>query len=530
MRKIMIIDDEMLVRVGLKSCIEWEKHGYTIAAMAENASEGLALMQCVRPDIIITDICMPGMDGLAFIEDVKARYPETKIVVLSCYNELEYVKRAMKLGAEDYILKLSIEPEKLLDIIKRLDMDQHRISMVAQQTQERISIGNENLMLLRESLLQRFLTSDLAEENFICDMKRIDQRWPSERPVLIYSGMNQYSTVMDRCEIRVKPLLKYSCINILEELMQGLGGGVAFEWQERYYLLATKTANVQMTIDFCHRANRIISQHLNLSFSWGISSVNSEKSIRSLFQECRDAYAHCFYFQNESIIAYDDTSIHAFRETDYDIDVNLPEISCAVMQDYAKKILEVLDIYIKLHVHPDIVKKTMLRIAYELAAAGRKKAATAGIDWKPQDDPYDYLPNVDTIWQIQDYFQRTLSDLNDKLSASGLRERQEIHQAKMYVEQHVHEYITLDQVAQVCNMSRSYFSSLFKKETGEGLNDYINRRKMERARDLMLHRRMKAYEAAYAIGLNDESYFSKLFKKHMGVSPKKLKTNESTEK
>lgn len=529
MRKIMIIDDEMLVREGLKSCIEWEKHGYTIVAMAKNALEGLALMKSVKPDIVITDICMPEMDGLAFIERAKARFPATKIIVLSCYSELEYVKLAIKLGAEDYILKLSIEPEKLLELIMRLDKEPCRTGAGVLEKPKQMGIGDESLLVLREDLLRRFLAGELAEEDFVRHIREMCPRWPIEQPVLIYGGIVHDGNAFGKSETCAKSP-KCSCVNILEELMQGPGGGIAFEWQERCFLLAIAAKDVQNVIDFCHCANRIISQCLDVSLSWGISSAGSAKSIRSLFQECMEAYAHCFYFRNESIVAYDDTATRPFAAANIDIGEILPEIADAGTRDYAQRMREILDMFVKTNVHPERVKKTMLRVAYELAAAGRAKAAKAGLDWQPKEDPFDCLPNVDTIWQIQDYFQRTLSDLDASLSAGGIGERPEIYRVKTYVEQHIQEDITLDQVARYCGMSRSYFSSLFKRETGEGLNDYINRRKMERAKELMLHRRLKAYEAAYAVGLSDESYFSKLFKKHIGISPKELKANEFTEK
>ncbi len=530
MRKIMIIDDEMLVRIGLKSCIEWEKHGYTIAAMAENAAEGLALMERVRPDIVITDIRMPEMDGLAFIEKAKARYPQTRIIVLSCYNELEYVKRAMKSGAEDYILKLSMEPEKLLDLIKRLDTEQEPQNRMEPQPDESGGIGGESLMVLRENLLQRFLAGELSEDDFLREIREMDERWPKGRPVLLFGGILQYGTALDRSGICAKPLFKYSCVNILEELMQGLGGGLAFELEERYYLLALTAEDAQQVIDFCHHANCVFSKYLNLSFSWGISSIGPARSIRTLVQECREAFAHCFYYRNENIASYDDVRARGLEMAETDMACELPEIRSSSIQEYTKKIQEMLDLFMKTRVHPDAVKKTMLRVAYELAAAGRKKAADAGLEWQPKDDPFDCLPNVDTIWQIQDYFQRTLDDLEAAFCAAGIGERPEIFRVKAYVDQHIQEDVTLDKAAQICGMSRSYFSSLFKKETGEGFNDYVNCRKMDKAKELMLSRRMRAYEAAYAVGINDESYFSKLFRKYIGISPKELKTNEITGK
>lgn len=115
--KVMLAEDELLVRLGIKSLIEWEKHGFTFIGDAADGVKALELMDREAPDILLTDILMPRMDGLELIEKVRKRYPDTLIIVLSSHNEFDYVRRAMKLGVEDYILKTSMKPAELLQIL-----------------------------------------------------------------------------------------------------------------------------------------------------------------------------------------------------------------------------------------------------------------------------------------------------------------------------------------------------------------------------------------------------------------------------
>lgn len=115
--KVMLAEDELLVRLGIKSLIEWEEHGFTFIGDAADGVKALELMDREAPDILLTDILMPRMDGLELIEKVKERYPDTLIIVLSSHNEFDYVRRAMKLGVEDYILKTSMKPAELLQIL-----------------------------------------------------------------------------------------------------------------------------------------------------------------------------------------------------------------------------------------------------------------------------------------------------------------------------------------------------------------------------------------------------------------------------
>lgn len=115
--KVMLVDDELLVRLGIKSLIDWEKHGFEFIGDAPDGEKALELMERQIPDILLTDIVMPRMDGLELIEIVKKRYPQTLAIVLSSHNEFDYVRKAMKLGVEDYLLKTSMKPSELLELL-----------------------------------------------------------------------------------------------------------------------------------------------------------------------------------------------------------------------------------------------------------------------------------------------------------------------------------------------------------------------------------------------------------------------------
>lgn len=115
--KVMLVDDEMLVRLGIKSLIEWEAHGFQFMGDAPDGAKALELMAEGPPDILLTDIVMPNMNGIELIEAVRQSYPATLIIVLSSHNEYDYVRKAMKLGVEDYLLKTSPRPEELLSLL-----------------------------------------------------------------------------------------------------------------------------------------------------------------------------------------------------------------------------------------------------------------------------------------------------------------------------------------------------------------------------------------------------------------------------
>lgn len=118
--RILIVDDDTMVRIGLKTVIDWEENGFVLVGEAHDGREALALAQERRPDIIITDIKMPGMDGIALIERLRAQESPAEILVLSSYDEFDLVKRALKLGARDYLLKLNLEPAELVRCLRAI--------------------------------------------------------------------------------------------------------------------------------------------------------------------------------------------------------------------------------------------------------------------------------------------------------------------------------------------------------------------------------------------------------------------------
>jgi len=132
MRKVMIVDDEALVRIGLQSIMDWEQRGYRIEGVFKNGHEALAAARQQPYDIILTDIKMPGMDGLELIEQVKAFAPHIHVIILSSYNDFEYTRRAIQLGVKDYISKYEMEPEELLRVLDRIPITETPASSVAE--------------------------------------------------------------------------------------------------------------------------------------------------------------------------------------------------------------------------------------------------------------------------------------------------------------------------------------------------------------------------------------------------------------
>ncbi len=174
MLKIIIVDDEPLVRMGARSCIPWEEHEFCFAGEASDGQEALELVEQTDADIILTDIRMPNMDGIELIRALKQRSPHTHVIVLSCINEMETVRQALLLGADDYILKLSLKPAHMLEILTKLREKILAEREALQQKESYDHMISDHLYVIKGNLLSRFLSGAEGEAQTLHSLDLIE--------------------------------------------------------------------------------------------------------------------------------------------------------------------------------------------------------------------------------------------------------------------------------------------------------------------------------------------------------------------
>ena len=148
--KVLIIDDEPLARIGMRSIIPWEKNGFNLVGEAGNGIEGLEMAKRYSPDIILVDIIMPEMDGIEFIRRVKPILPDSKIIIMSCMNEIQYYQEAIHLGVSEYILKDKINPQEILETVGRVADE---LSPSWSSTGSKLKEGSSGLRAFRHTVL-----------------------------------------------------------------------------------------------------------------------------------------------------------------------------------------------------------------------------------------------------------------------------------------------------------------------------------------------------------------------------------------
>lgn len=214
MKKVMIVDDEVLVRIGIKSILEWEKYGYQVVAEAADGKEALQLIEEHHPNIVLTDLVMAPMDGFELIQHCRKKYPSVKFIVLSSYNDMDNVKKAMKLGAVDYVFKLKVTPEGLLEMLNEVETEEV-------QENEGPPAKWKNIPEIRQRLLVRILENTYARlEEAEQERKRLDLKVSLMEPVFVLQvSIDDFKLNLPGNTIRETNLLEFSMINISEELL-----------------------------------------------------------------------------------------------------------------------------------------------------------------------------------------------------------------------------------------------------------------------------------------------------------------------
>ncbi|SDD06293.1 two-component system, response regulator YesN [Paenibacillus sp. UNCCL117] len=535
MLKVMIVDDEALVRIGIKSCIEWEKHDMEFVGQAEDGEQALELIKRVSPDIVLTDILMPNMDGIQLIERIAETFPHIKVIVLSCHSEMDAVKRAMRLGAQDYILKLSMQPENLLDVLKKTKVE---IEKDRQRNEEKVNfekVLRSNKQVIKNGLYKKWLSGSIGYEEFLRESSVLQvQPQLEKRMLVICCTIDDWLHAPAHSRMKDSHLLRASFLNILEEGLADFVKGEAAEMGEGEYMLAIehsgRGSDHHNVARFFQKINQSLKRYLNITVSFAVSGAPGElREVPALYAQAQSYVEYRFYKGKESLIFSD--KLIGFKDkeimfgleeeklvTDYIYGFD-PEGVKSVLKRFFDRIAET-PIY-----HPIRVKTAALNVLY-----GFKKMLESAEEQLPPAFAMANLRLTESILNAE-----TLSDLvrlADEFvdhffqiipAAQGPGTRSEIVNIKRHVCENIELNLSLEDAAKICNMSRSYFSFVFKKEVGESFTNFVNRTKMERARELILGKKVKVYEAAEKVGIRDEAYFSKVFKKYIGVSPGKIK-------
>lgn len=534
MYKVMIVEDEMLVRIGLKSSVDWSRYGMEVVADLPDGQAAWEFYTQTKPDVVITDIRMPRMDGMQLIERIRAADGETRIIVLSCLEEFDLARKAMALGVTGYILKLTMTESEIGDVLNAA-----RRSLDEKGTRSGASAGRANPAeseLVKEKVLKDFLFYNIfSAEEFERFAARQGMRLRPVRLVACKMELDRFGQLKEKFKDEHGHLIRMTLLNVLGEIAALRRRGEAFCIDDRHYLLllsyediASEQAILQDIYAMLKHVQEAISTYFSASASFGVSGIRSGfRHLPQLYADAGGALQHKFLTGCGLVHRFGQTAdpagararIEKLRESS-----PLRALLSPIKQKEYAACLDALEESLSAG-----RKATEIRLFQFLQWVGTSLYDDVQNEKTLLMNVTERLEASDTLLEMLDlvsvYFDDIVEETRNRLHMSS-----EITKALQYIKSHYKENISLQAVADHVNLSFSYLSYLFKKELQITFIDYLNRYRIERAKELMTGTQMKSYDIAVEVGFSPEyTYFSKVFKKVTGLNPNEYRRQRSAE-
>jgi two-component system response regulator YesN len=536
MYRVMIVDDEPLILAGIASLLDWKEYGCEISGKAANGQQALKLMEEQKPDIVITDIKMPGMDGIGFMKAVKERgWDDVIFILLTNLEEFSLARQALSLGAVEYLVKMELTEEKLADSLK-LAMERREMKRKAEAAGTAVTVSREEAV---RGYIEKLLTdggtfSGGASSGNAGEASAQNQGEGYDsclrRPVLAiisfnygYEGFSSDFTREDQ-----KKVISFA-ENIIEQMVKGYFDHSCLVRRELNSLvLVMSTDGIEdyreQIRSLGEKIISVVKDYFEVSVSVAVSSrKESLGEFGALLYEAMSATNHYFYHSLDPVVFYSEECETSARHTgSFHIGFLKKDLSQAVALNDSGRLEEILDqVACLLREHNPSRQQAVNACAnlYFFLSSFFE-------DGEEPDFPYEVnimekLGRLGTLGQIIqwiNWFKEAVSRILERRRDTRVDKIAEM--VREYVMEHYKERITLGQAAEALNISQGYLSTAFKKQSGESFTNYVSAIKIEKAKELIASHQYMMYEVSDLLGFDTPFYFSKVFKKVTGMSPK----------
>lgn len=497
--KILIVDDEMLIRQGIIKFIDWEKEGFQIIGEASNGQEALEIIEQTPPHIMITDVVMPIMDGIELVKKVKESYSDIEILVLSSFEDFDYVRSTFQNGVVDYILKPKLNSEDLLKTLNKVV--------------GRKSGNNEkslHKLLTVEDMMRRLILGyDIDDSKGI-----IKEKLPYHHYSLLKLWIKQgdhYSLNWDALiEKLASHFVDISFVPIIKE-KSAVTLLLNFDSSKLRYI---KRKLKEMTED-----NFISHQKTICILSKNFTSI---KNIKSVYEDhLLKTQQYLFYFPDINLLIEDEFPAEKSTNQDFDLNYFIElfkdrqfNMSLQYMEDHVNFLASqyTRDSFEFTSFLGNIIFNMLVilrNLNYDISEMEKKK--------------YHFLKGLNEAMDVHkaiNYFNLFLDEIKIIIFSNNENDEQSNMQKILdYIAEHYKESLSLTELANQFHFNPSYLSFYFTSHHGEGFSEYLNRVRIKKSMELLKNSSESISIISEKVGYSEHSYFSKVFKKITGMSP-----------
>lgn len=519
MRTVMIVDDEKLVRAGLQSIINWEEYGYKIIGVYKNGLEAWDAIKERQPDVVLTDIKMPIMDGLELIKVIKNAFPNINIIILSSYEDFQYTRKAIQLQVQDYFVKHQLESDELIRVLNQAtytDNDDNKTS-ISPLDEEKMILNRWIESTNRDS---EFLSSEWNNKDFpnikqyFRNRQYSNMGWAVIQPLQLtdeYSNTQKkaYTALLEEAFYRLDSFVFIGKENMVYHILFGIRETKALQVQKR---------STEELSDFIES----IKKDINIELAVGVSSMlTTEANLNGeqLYERCKQAmntvqskfyHGSQLYFFNSFMpyIMIADEQWLQYQMMIKDWIRNQNEIKMMHWFSTLPKINNY-------HIWPtELIRlsRIMLNLFMDhILSKYHVNLLTKDNHFKTI---YTQVNNGVSSWhELYDLTHSAILDVNREVYQTQNSWIQEINH---YIENHFNQQLKLEEVSKHMSFSMNYFSKRFQKETGMSFTDYLTQYRIQKAIEYFEQTEWSTEEIAVRVGYQNPNYFIKVFKKMMG--------------
>ena len=532
---VLMVDDEQEVIEVIMRRLNWEELGFTICGYARNGAEALEMAEELQPDVVMTDIKMPYMDGLELTRRLRSLFPDIRIIIFSGFDEFEYAKEAIRLGAEEYLLKPidSEEIRRVFEKIRRqLDEDRDRRRSV-----ERLEeYYQKSLPMLRENFFLSLMEGHIPEERLREYVE--DYRLSLDGPLFIIAIIHVSASELPK-DLTPR-LLTFSVRELAEDYFEDRWNSYLFYYRGNIILLSQLSDQevVSAYTDDCDRFSRLAKRSCRAVVTVGISKTTAQiHDLPAAYEGAREALSYRILYGTGKAINIREI-VPNREQVVYKYDETLEEIFKQIKMGNEESMYERIDLLIDQNI--DQIGKTGLReyrlILMELLTGFYRFCSNYEIDVEQilpesadiRSDIYSYLMQMDTADELRQWLRETCGRALAVMREQRVsKTRSFVSLALDFVRDHYSDAdLDLEMVCSSLGVSAAYFSTVFRKETGSTFINYLTDYRMKEALRLIDEEDEKTYIIAGKVGYADPNYFSYVFKKKYGMSPTKYKKSK----
>lgn len=516
MVRLLIADDEPLVQVGIKSMLDWEKLGIEVIGTAFNGEIAYRQILQYAPEIVISDIKMPIMSGLELARKCQEELGNIPLFIfVTSYEEFDYVKTALSVQAVDYLIKLELDQDTLEASVKKA------LSILAERKgTAAYSQSHSMLHSYKEKFFLKLIYNLFDNENqFIVQTKDLGLTFHDQRYQVAYGEIHENHGNHSKLE----DLLNNS-LQMMREILSKYVSAYLLSLDKKHFCIIFyyPQHDTPPNINTALEGLAMVHNYFNITLTMGIGNTVSDPfHISQSFQEARQAFALAneenavVYYSGNPGKQHTAFNMALFRAQ---LSEGFEEFNGAILYETLTEIIELFSSYPVSFLQVIDGASNILYLTLSLLPDGEHEISRIFADYN---NGYRSLHQLNNTGQVIDW----LSLLRDGL-CKIIDEKKSLHKNALilniqkYIIEHIDERLVLNEIADLFGLSPNYLSTLFKKTCNIGFSEYISQKKIAKAKIMLLDPELKVYQVAEMLSFENAFYFSKVFKKIEGISPR----------